>query len=340
MKSYLLHQDKLGDFLKTLDEYRVFAPVKRDTVTVLQVYQNPQDTPLDLASQPQITKKSIFPHTEELFKFDKGAAIADSSKSLLSNKTVVFGIRPCDAVSFLTIDPVFDNDFPDPYYINRRKSTILIALACNKSFANCFCTSLGKSPFSTEGVDVLFVDLGSKFLVEPVSEKAEDIIKKTSSILEPATDEDIEEKQRIAESASKSVKRSIDLKGMPEKLSELFEHPVWKELSSKCTGCGICTYTCPTCYCFDIQDEAAMHNRGRRVRIWDSCMYDEYTRHASGHNPRPTRTERLKNRIYHKFKYHVDNVGMFGCVGCGRCISLCPFNVDLIETLTAVKSIA
>lgn len=339
MTSYILQQDRLDGFLNALDTFRVFAPVKRDSVTVLEVYQNPQDTPIDLVSQPQITKKSIFPHTEELFRFDKKGDITDASERLVSEQTVVFGIRPCDAASFLTMDPVFDREFPDPYYVNRRKNTIMVALACNNPFPNCFCTAFGRSPFSTEGVDILLTDLGGRFLVEPVSEKSGPVIEKTASLLEPASAEDAAEKQALTEAASGSMARSIDLKDIPEKLAGLFEHPVWKELASKCTGCGICTYTCPTCYCFDIQDEA-FKQQGRRVRIWDSCMYDEYTRHASGHNPRPTRAERLKNRIYHKFKYQVDNTQMFGCVGCGRCISLCPFNVDLIETLTVVKNTA
>jgi ferredoxin len=80
--------------------------------------------------------------------------------------------------------------------------------------------------------------------------------------------------------------------------------------------------------------------RGRRVRVWDSCMYKEYALHASGHNPRPTRVERLKNRIYHKFKFNVDTHGAFGCVGCGRCTTLCPVNEDIIENLLAVKGAA
>ena len=66
-------------------------------------------------------------------------------------------------------------------------------------------------------------------------------------------------------------------------------------------------------------------------------MFAEYTLHASGHNPRPTRTERFRNRIYHKFKFNQVNFGALSCVGCGRCISLCPVNIDLIACLAAIK---
>ena len=104
----------------------------------------------------------------------------------------------------------------------------------------------------------------------------------------------------------------------------------------RCLGCGICTYVCPTCHCFDIQDELRGQD-GRRVRTWDSCMYPEYTIHTSGHNPRPARMNRLRNRFYHKFKYYHDNFDVHLCVGCGRCVDNCPVNIDIIEVMGQVE---
>jgi hypothetical protein len=47
--------------------------------------------------------------------------------------------------------------------------------------------------------------------------------------------------------------------------------------------------SCPTCWCFDIQDETRGKS-GVRMRNWDSCMYPLFTLHGSGHNPRGTKT--------------------------------------------------
>ena len=44
---------------------------------------------------------------------------------------------------------------------------------------------------------------------------------------------------------------------------------------------------CPTCHCFDIQDET-QGDYGRRVRNWDNCMSWLFTMHGTGHNPRGT----------------------------------------------------
>ena len=133
-------------------------------------------------------------------------------------------------------------------------------------------------------------------------------------------------------------KRSIQTDGKPEKLGEIFEADYWETVSNKCLGCGICTFLCPTCYCFDITDEK-WGVSGERIRSWDSCMYPEYTIHASGYNPRPARKNRLRNRFYHKFKYYPDLYNMFGCTGCGRCIRHCPVNIDIIDIINGVDDV-
>jgi len=42
--------------------------------------------------------------------------------------------------------------------------------------------------------------------------------------------------------------------------------------------------------------------------------------------------------VMHKFSYLVDSYGETACVGCGRCIRLCPVNFDIREVLRKVVS--
>jgi predicted aldo/keto reductase-like oxidoreductase len=67
-----------------------------------------------------------------------------------------------------------------------------------------------------------------------------------------------------------------------------------------------------------------------------------FTLEASGHNPRPNKADRLKNRVGHKFSYYPSlHSGRFSCCGCGRCIRSCPSSVDIRKiVLDAVKEAA
>ena len=46
----------------------------------------------------------------------------------------------------------------------------------------------------------------------------------------------------------------------------------------------------------------------------------------------------MRQRVMHKFSYTVSNVGETFCVGCGRCISHCPVNIDIREILEEVNA--
>ena len=77
--------------------------------------------------------------------------------------------------------------------------------------------------------------------------------------------------------------------------------------------------------------------RGERVRNWDTCMFRIYSQEASGHNPRPTKAERTRQRVMHKFAYWVDMVNEIGCTGCGRCVVNCPVNLDIRQIVRGAQ---
>ena len=114
-----------------------------------------------------------------------------------------------------------------------------------------------------------------------------------------------------------------------------FDSAVWETLTQQCIDCGICTFLCPTCHCFDIQDEGTPE-QGCRVRLWDACAFREFTESAA-HQPRPKHYSRYRQRIMHKFQYYPLNFGEILCVGCGRCILHCPVSIDLRSMLETVK---
>ena len=62
-------------------------------------------------------------------------------------------------------------------------------------------------------------------------------------------------------------------------------------------------------------------------------MFPLFTLHASGHNPRGQKVQRVRNRFMHKMKYFPDRFGPVSCVGCGRCVRDCPVNIDIREVM-------
>jgi sulfhydrogenase subunit beta (sulfur reductase) len=334
MTSRVIDKSAVAGFLDDLAEQgEVLAPAERDGLISYDARDGGDEVLLGFLNSKQPPKQIFFPCSETLFTFENGEVTA---VPLPNGRRVVFGIRPCDAKSLTLLDRVFDApDSQDPYYAARRQNTVLIGLGCGQPARSCFCTSFGGGPFDTEGLDLLFSDLGDRFLVESLTAKGEALVVDSPHFREP-TEADLELKGEIAARAEATIS-GPDLDGVKEKLDVMYDGAFWDDVRQKCLACGICSYMCPTCHCFDIVDEVD-GNRGRRVRNWDSCQFSLFTLHTSGHNPRPSGKERMRQRIMHKFRYFVDNFGPVACVGCGRCVRECPVNLDIRAVVEAVKA--
>ncbi len=339
MEKLVIKKNKLKDLINKLKlDYNIFAPTKVDDIPLFKKINDYSEIDLNFLNSKIPPKSILFKQTETMFKFNPGVNAKIESINKQSSKNVIFGIRPCDAKSLFILDNVFEDDYIDPYYIKERKKTILIGLSCTQPGVNCFCTSMDGSPTNSEDVDVLFTDIDDKYFVEIKTGKGKDLIKSVNDLFQSPTSNDIKNKQEIEKKSKDAITRNMKTKDIAENLDKIFDHSLWKNISMKCLGCGICTYQCPTCHCFDIQDETTL-GKGARVRIWDTCMNPEYTIHTSGHNPRPARMNRTRNRVYHKFNYFPKNYDIIACVGCGRCINDCPVNIDIIDIIDQAREV-
>ncbi len=333
MSNRLIGKNVIRNFLDDLlKAHRLFAPVKRAGLVSFEPISGGDEALLDFRNSKRAPKEIFFPCSEMLFAYQEGEITV---VPLPDERRVVFGIRPCDARSLILLDKVFDApDYQDPYYLTRRENTMIIGLGCNLPLSTCFCTALGEGPFAVNGLDLLFTDLGDRYLAEAITERGEALVA-GSPHFRQAEAADVNLKAEIAARAQQAVS-GPSVEGVKEQLDKMYDDPFWDELHEKCLGCAVCTYLCPTCHCFDIVDEA-VNAQGRRVRNWDSCQFPLFTLHASGHNPRPSGRERMRQRMMHKFRYFVENFGEVACVGCGRCVRECPVNMDLRELLNAIR---
>jgi sulfhydrogenase subunit beta (sulfur reductase) len=331
-----LRKDRLERFLeRLLDEWVVLAPVKgRDGVVFEKVHAS-QEILLGYPNTKNSPKFALFPQQETLFGYrvEKGEVELDVPQAEEKGQ-VLFGVRPCDARGLLLLDRVFGGHSRDPYYAHKRAGTIVVGLGCVNPNPTCFCGSTGGGPCSPEGSDLFFLDLGDRYLVEAGSEKGGALLQ--ASGFEDADEEALNLSEKIKKEAASSMPALAPKENLGQHLEELFDDPVWSETAETCLGCGICTYLCPACHCFDLCDEAA-GSTGERIRVWDSCQFPFFTQQASGFNPRPTVKERFRQRIMHKFSYLPETQAMLGCVGCGRCVTECPVNLDIREVMTRLS---
>jgi Fe-S oxidoreductase len=94
---------------------------------------------------------------------------------------------------------------------------------------------------------------------------------------------------------------------------------------------------CPTCTCFDVQDEVELNLRdGVRCRLWDSCQLGMFATVAGGHNFRAQRAGRVRHRFLRKGKYQREAYGLPGCVGCGRCAAACLVHITPVDTFNTL----
>ena len=320
---------------KVKKRFSLFGPVKEE------LFYNYKE--LDKDEQPDFSffntrlspKSIIYPQSEIMFKYSLDETKEDHHRMkevehVYSNLAII-GIRPCDAKSFLLVKRNFDTpEYKDPFWLRSYENTTFIGLACNTPCNTCFCTTAQCGPFHEEGLDLLLIDLKDRYLIKVLTDKGEKFIKTTG--WNEAFDVGKGKKllNELKAKAESKIKSKVSTDRLKKKnTTDLFEADFWEDVAFSCINCGICTFVCPTCWCFDIQDEN-FGLSGVRMRNWDSCMFPLFTLHGSGHNPRNTKTQRVRQRFMHKLKYYVDkyNNGI-QCVGCGRCINLCPVNIDI-----------
>ncbi|MDI6708585.1 MAG: 4Fe-4S dicluster domain-containing protein [Candidatus Thermoplasmatota archaeon] len=341
--SRIILKPKIQEFVsKLLKEYELYAPVKENDLINFSAINTNSEIAYDYYNSTKPPKQILFTQSETLFKFKLGRKSAEIEMPENSKKEkIILGIRPCDAKSFSLLDKVFDNEYKDNYYLTKRRSTILIGLSCPNPKATCFCTSLGSTPFSKENLDLLLTDIGESYYVEIVTERGAKTIKVADELFSKPTKKEEEKRAEAQVEAEKKIVRHLSINKIPDQLEDIYDATIWESIGEKCIGCGICAYLCPTCHCFDINDElSASRTKGARIRTWDYCTHQIYTLQTSGFNPRPTQKYRVRNRIYHKFKYLHDNFNILGCVGCGRCIEHCPVNIDVTEILSKINSVS
>ncbi len=327
----VLTKDALMAWLDQLaDEATLVAPQTVDGILLYRPVTGSDEITFNYTRPKMSVKDVIFPATEHILSIEKQGQDVTLFEPALEKEQMVFGLRPCDAHGIAVLDGVFMGKEPiDWNYAQRRQVTTLIGLSCPQMWDGCFCTSMGGAPDDASYVDVLLTEADGGYAVQAITENGKALVAGLDL-------QDVE-----GEPPSPTLRQETVPVPAPEDWPARFGDRYWDLLAERCISCRLCAYVCPTCRCFDVRDQVAQRHAGyakyERLRCWDSCTGASYRVVAGGHNPRALKSQRLRNRFFCKFLYLHQDYDVNGCVGCGRCIQVCPVNIDITEMLHDVS---
>ncbi len=343
--------------------YTIIAPVYRDGSIVYDNVKSSDELPIGWSDQqspatyrlskenkgryfgfhtaPQSWKRFLYPPQRSLFRVKKNAKSIDLLESENGKPRYAFiGVRPCELKAILIQDLVFNSEeYGDADYRLRRKNLFIIAVNCTDSAENCFCSSLKTGPRAKGNFDIALTEIANKgehyFITEVGSEIGDTVINQTD--VSEATEQEINDAAKLVRHTENKMKKSVDTSDLPNTLANNLEHQHWDNIAKRCLSCGNCTMVCPTCFCSTVEDVTDLSgNESARMRAWDSCFTMDFSKVAGG-NFRITPKSRYRQWLTHKFSSWMEQFGVFGCVGCGRCITWCPVGIDITAEINSIR---
>jgi sulfhydrogenase subunit beta (sulfur reductase) len=285
---------------------------------------------------PQSLKPFVFAPREPLLQIERTKdGFAARQMIPQPEKVAVIGARACDLAGLAIQDRIFLNDaYRDPYYAGRREGLFVITVNCTRALSTCFCASMETGPRAQTGFDLALTEVDDVLLIEAGSEAGRYVLEGIS--LSPASEELIGEAATCIDACARSQVRRLNHARLPQALYDAHEHSRWDHVAGRCLACTNCTMVCPTCFCHTVEETPDLsHQRTDHTRVWDSCFTQEHG-YIHGKNIRSTIKDRYRMWLTHKLASWIDQFGMSGCVGCGRCITWCPVGIDLTEELPAL----
>lgn len=283
-------------------------------------------------------KEFLFPPRVDLFALQKNGKGWENVTPPAETPSYAFiGVRACELAAIQIQDNIFmRSDFSDPIYRARRQRVFIVAVNCTHPAGTCFCTSMGTGPRVKEMFDLSLTELDDVFVLTIGSQVARRMM--TGIPFEDASGYVLTNAEHKLSHAEQQIRRRLDTSDLPELILEHLDHPYWNEIGKRCLSCASCTQVCPTCFCWDTTDEMSLDGKStKRTRVWDSCFNPGYS-HQAGGNTRPTIYSRYRQWLSHKLGTWKQQYGTLGCVGCGRCITWCPAEIDITEEVNALRN--
>jgi sulfhydrogenase subunit beta (sulfur reductase) len=324
----IIEKEKIRDWVKELAEKTpVFVPRRRKEPeeSIFEEFDPARtDLAIDLDYLPSVRsiKEFFLPAREDVFVVEKNKI----RESIAPKKFILFGLNSSDLEALTQLDEIMAKPTEDYFYFQKRNSAVIIGLINEPAG--------GPARLATRSVadgDLILAKINEQqYEAISLADKGRNLIKNKFFKNGPGV---------ITTAGAKSQEIMPQLRQLlldPELLADAVawswknDAAVWEELANLCLGCGICTYVCPLCYCFSIEDNVSLDGKiCRRCRSWDACTLPRFAQISGGYNFHKTIKERYYNWFYHKFVRAYKEYGKAQCVACGRCQKYCPAKIDI-----------
>jgi len=289
---------------------------------------------------PQSWKQLFFVPRLRLWKAHrKDGSFAVEQDRSTPPRLALIGARSCDLHAIEVQDRTFlEGPFVDGDYAARRRDVFVVAVNCGQAGGTCFCVSMKTGPKATSGFDLALTELlePHRFVVEVGTERGAELLGQLDAW--EATDADLHTAESIVEQTARSMGRKMDTTDIKDLLYRNAEHPRWDDVAQRCLSCTNCTLACPTCFCGSIEDVSDLAGEtAERWRRWDSCFTLDHS-YLHGGSVRSSTRSRYRQWLTHKLASWIDQFGVSGCVGCGRCITWCPVGIDITQEVGAIRA--
>ena len=319
---------------------KVVGVKKKENKYAFGPLNDPDDLILDYDVALVPPKQYILPQWEELLRFQIKPKVEVNAVTDVEPVTII-GVHPYDLKAINQLDRFFEENLRDRNYLSRRAISTIIAVTPKRASKWSFWSFMDSAHVET-GYDLFLTDIGGKYIIEIGSAGGEEILKKFAKT-EQASHEDLEKREHIRQMlltmCNENRRLVPPLSQVPTLLESKWQSDVWAKQAEKCYSCGSCVLVCPTCICFDVQEEIGLNlKEGKRWRVWDGCLLENFAKVASGENFREEREERFRHRFFRKGVYLYKKFGEVYCVGCGRCSEAClPDIADPVQVIAKLK---
>jgi len=308
--------------------HRVVAPVPKGKSFVFALVQDPQAVTLDYPTTILPLKRFFFPPTDVMLHYDRKSQ-SISVPETAKGPTLFFGVHNYELQGLFRLDYAFRTGVADETWLARRRGSLFVGVSYVPDDFH-FAHSVGIPTSLKEGFDVFLTRFDDHYRVEALSEKGRELAASLDPLL---VDCDCAGEPVVH--FKNALKQSVA--GIREIFHGAYNHPVWQKTARECYSCGTCNISCPTCYCFDVEDQTILgSDEGFRLRKWDSCQFLSFTTVAGGEAFREKRTDRVRHRMSRKFSYITDERGQPFCVGCGRCVRQCTAKINIVDVMNAL----